>query len=220
MKRMLWVIGVPLAVLILLVLAGWYVLLRPIQQHRAIYERVEDAVESLEDRCPASIAPQKWYCAVGWTKIALGNCLCVREFLKDGQDIEEDFSRFADELERKVQGKVGPETIAWVWDEIERLSKGGKSYSDRFRPMTDGQLKEPDMNWTSIPKPPFTASHGSSIFHRTRSECVTKLRHGDRRWYSTYGSAIQDGKQPCPVCQPHDNGEPATGVQSGEFPRR
>ena len=163
--------------------------------------------------------PRKWYNAIGWTHNALGNCLAVPEFSK-GAEPKTEFSQFADELERRVDGDVGPQTFDWIWDEVVRLSNYGKSYSDRFRPLTGGQLKDPgNFEWAGIPKWPFISS-GSSIFHKTASDCGAKIPRGSRQYYSTYQDAVANGKQPCPVCRPVDSGEPATGQRMGDIPSR
>ena len=45
-----------------------------------------------------------------------------------------ELQRFADELEHRIHGPVDLKTIDWIWDEIERISKYGKKYSDDWRP--------------------------------------------------------------------------------------
>ena len=42
----------------------------------------------------------------------------ISVFLVDEHDGEEQFEQFADELEERVQGRVGVETIDWIWDEM------------------------------------------------------------------------------------------------------
>ena len=94
------------------------------------YQRVSVTVESLAGRCPSGIAQQQWDNYVGWTQNAVGNCLTSPSYIRD----EPRLHRFADELEKKLQGDVDVSTIDWIWDEIEQISTHGESYSEKFRP--------------------------------------------------------------------------------------
>ncbi len=198
--------AIPLLVVGALAFAFWFMVIHPRLQHRRTVERVEDVVKSLEDRCPKGVPPKHWYNAIGWTWNTIGNCLCVREFLVDDRDAEEKFSRFADELEQRAQGAVGPEIIIWFWDEVERLSKNGKWYSDRFRPVKDGRLVDPgNSEWTGIPESstPFVSTAGSRVFHKLECPLVVNLNWRQRSThYSSREAALQCGMQPCPECNP------------------
>jgi hypothetical protein len=101
----------------------------------------------LGDRCPANVPPKQWESALGYTWCAKCNCLEVPDYLIDRQEGEKQFARFAEELERRSEGQVGPETIMWIWDEIERLSTCGKWCAQAFRPTCNGRLKEPSTEW-------------------------------------------------------------------------
>jgi hypothetical protein len=50
--------------------------------------------------------------------------------------------RFEGELKQRLSGLVTLETIDWIWDEIVRLSRNGRSYSDNYRPTRPERLKE------------------------------------------------------------------------------
>jgi hypothetical protein len=175
------------------------------QRHRRTYERIEDVIVSLEDRCPDDVPRTHWYFAVGWTENALGNCLAVSEYLVDTNNSEEQFSQFASELEHRAREKVGPETIEWIWDQIERISTCGKHYSDNWRPVRNGRFKEPDCEWAGMPQSQwsYASTANSRVFHRHGCPSISTLswrqitvRFGDRQ------SAIDSGFSPCPECKP------------------
>ena len=175
-----------------------------LHRHRRTVERIEDVLVSLEDRYPDGVPQKKWDNAVAWTWNAIGNCLAMSEYLTDGKNSEQQFARFADELEQRAQGRVGPETIDWIWDEIERLSKNGKSYSERWRPVHGGRLKESRGDF-DLPRSqyPFVSTVDSLVFHKRECSLVSKLpwRQVDRR-YNSREAAISNGMSPCTECNP------------------
>jgi hypothetical protein len=124
-------------------------------------------------------------------------------FLLDAHDKEERFQHFADELEVRLRSPVDVETIDWIWDEIERLSNNGKRYSDDFRPVRNGQLKEPDgtLGWPGR-KSAFVSSAHSTVFHKAGCASAAKIPWRDRIDYGTREMAIESGKRPCAECRP------------------
>jgi hypothetical protein len=48
---------------------------------------------------------------------------------------------FADELDRRLQGKVEMSTIDWIWDNFEEIGKNGRRYSEQYRPTTPERLR-------------------------------------------------------------------------------
>jgi len=172
------------------------------REHRRAFERIEDVVADLEGRYPDGVPPKHWDNALYWTWNALGNCLAVPDFMIDEKDPEKQFVRFADELEQRAKGRVGPETIDWIWDEIERLSKGGKYYSERWRPVHNGRLDERDGE-KPVESFPFVSTAGSRIFHKRDCPLISKLSWREKnRWYETREAANGSGVSPCPTCNP------------------
>lgn len=109
--------------------------LRPIRDHQRWFYRVRTDLESLTHRRPPDVDRETWGYVVGWTLNAHGNCCSAPTYVDPGRT-----KQFAEELEQRLQGKVGMDTIDWIWDEFMRFSKI-KSY-DRFRPTTPEHLKE------------------------------------------------------------------------------
>ena len=106
--------------------------IKPIHDHQRWFFRVNASIKSLATRRPPGVDQERWTQAVLWTLNANGNCCAVAEFLKTRDRAE--LQRFADELEHRIHGPVDLKTIDWIWDEIERISKYGKKYSDDWRP--------------------------------------------------------------------------------------
>ncbi len=172
------------------------------RQHRHILERIEDALVELENKYPDGVPPKHWDNAMAWTWNAKANCLQVPDFMFDENDSQKQFVRFADELEQRANGQIGPETIDWIWDEIVRLSKIGKTYSDKWRPVHGGKLDEQDGEMP-MSQYPFVALVDSSVFHKRGCPLVSKLlRKQMTSYYKTRADALVGGKSPCTTCNP------------------
>lgn len=170
-------------------------------QHRRVVERIEDVVDELAERYPDGVPPKHWDNAVFWTWNAIGNCLAVPDFFFDEKDAQGQFVRFADELEQKAKGQVGPETIDWIWDEIVRLSRIGQSYSDKWRPVHGGRLDE--VEGDKLHPYSLVSTTGSRLFHKRDCPLVSKLPWREKsRSYSVREAAIESGMSPCPSCNP------------------
>lgn len=130
---------------IALILGGFdAIFLRPFRVHQRWYGRVEADLESLAHRRPPDVSRQEWGYVVGWTLNAHANCCSHPNFVDRSQT-----ERFADEFERKLRGRVGMETIDWVWDEFMRFSRI-KSY-ERYRPTSPDRLKAAaNESWAGI----------------------------------------------------------------------
>lgn len=112
--------------------------LAPWLKFRRASERILHAVDGLAQRRPKDVTRKQWGWVVGWTHNGVCNCLYLPGCLRD----KERYYRFADELEERSRGEIGLSTIDWIWDEFEAISKGGRSYSERFRPTTPEHFRE------------------------------------------------------------------------------
>ena len=139
-RRMMAVVAI-----IALGLAGFdAAFFRPIRVHSRWFKRVRADLESLQHKRPPDVERREWAYVVGWTLNAHGNCCSARDFVDPALT-----EGFADELERRLRGRVGIGTIDWIWDEFMRISRV-KSY-DRFRPTTPEHLKEAaHFTWVGI----------------------------------------------------------------------
>jgi hypothetical protein len=99
--------------------------------HRQMCDQVLADVWSLAKKQPQGITAAEWHHFIRWTNNDVANGLASPTWVS-----RRDLVRFADELHRRVEGKVDINTIDWIWDEIARISKYGQSYSDQFRPTT------------------------------------------------------------------------------------
>ena len=124
-------------------LSLYAVFVRPNVEHKRLVQRFDLCIEQLTQKRPTNVTRQQWSYVIGWTMNARGNCLTVRQWIDDYPR----FRRFVEDLERKVEGNVGIETIDWIWDEIEQNSRPGKSYSNTYRPTTPDRLNSPDVDW-------------------------------------------------------------------------
>lgn len=101
-----------------------------------LYRQLKLDIQSLANRRPAHVPPGEWEFAVGWTLNLHANC-----GLLYGKDTAE-MQNFSNEFSRRLEGPVGLHTIDWIWDEYERLTKRGKSYSEKYRPTTSVDLHQ------------------------------------------------------------------------------
>jgi hypothetical protein len=131
----------------------WYAVLRPMHNHRRAYDRLSDSVQSLVHRRPAGVSRNEWSYVIGWTMNALGNCCSVEEFLNSDEGSHERFITLPDRFEGRLRGEVSLETVDWLWDELEVISKYGKRYSAQWRPTTPEHLAEADHFSTGIVVP-------------------------------------------------------------------
>jgi len=120
----------------------WYVYVRPMQIHSQSYHRISDSVQSLAHRRPADVSRNQWSFIIGWTMNGIGNCCSVNGFLNPDEQSRERFLSLPDRFEERLRGEVGIETVDWLWDELEIISKYGVRYSQQWRPTTPERLAE------------------------------------------------------------------------------
>jgi hypothetical protein len=120
--------------------AFWLLLLEPIHSHDQWFRRVRAHIVALADKRPLEVSPGQWEFAVGWTINLHANCGAAHTWVN-----RVEAGPFAEELERRSQGPVSLATIDWIWDEYVRMTEGGQSYSDKYRPTRspDRELAQP-----------------------------------------------------------------------------
>jgi hypothetical protein len=119
-------------------LAAYCFVLVPYFRFGETRDRIEGSVRELAQHRPDGVSKRQWSYVVGWTGVAVGNVFFVPSSVKD----EQRYYDFADELERRLQGRVEMSTIDWIWDRYEELGEHGRSYSERFRPTVPARLRE------------------------------------------------------------------------------
>ncbi len=128
---------------VLLVVSGaaafWFKFLEPNFTHRKWSDRVDANLESLIDKRPADVPPGQWKFMIHWTRNLHGNWGVLHVWVDPDQKWQ-----FLDELERRLQGPVTVATIDWIWDEYARITKGGRSYGEKYRPTQSPDLKHAD----------------------------------------------------------------------------
>lgn len=122
----------------------WFIVVRPVQRHAQAYHRISNAVQSLVHRRPADVSRKEWSYVIGWTMNAIGNCCSVEQYLNPDEESHERFRTLPDRFEQRLRADVSFETIDWLWDELEIISKYGKRYSESWRPTTPDHLAEAD----------------------------------------------------------------------------
>jgi hypothetical protein len=81
---------------------------------------------------------------VAWTRYAIGRRGSVAEFFNPDQASHDRFLTLPDRFEKRLAGEVGMESIDWLWDELEVISKHGPRYCAHYRPTTPERLAEAD----------------------------------------------------------------------------
>ena len=119
-------------------LAAYRFVLVPYFRFGETRDRIQESVQELAQHRPDGVSKRQWDHVVGWTGVAVCNVFPMPSYVTD----EQQYYNFADELERRLQGKIEMSTIDWIWDRFEELGKNGQSYSERFRPTTLARLRE------------------------------------------------------------------------------
>lgn len=109
-------------------LALWWFGIEPIRQNRRGYDRVRADLVALAAKRPPEVSGGEWGHLVCRTLQMHGNCWWPPNVGRDWM------GPFAAELERRLAGPVGVDTIDWIWDEYAGHTRNGRSYSDEFRP--------------------------------------------------------------------------------------
>lgn len=82
--------------------------------------KICSAVDSLAAHCPSAVDQDEWNHALSLTRARVLKSSALPSEIRD----LDDFVLFAGELDdRTASGKIDPETIQWIWDEVEKLSK-------------------------------------------------------------------------------------------------
>jgi hypothetical protein len=77
----------------------------------------------------------EWGIAAGWTEMVTSNCL-IKDYVK-----LDDIRRFHRELEEKTKGNVDMTTLFWIWDQVAIISKIGKDYTEKWKPVMIGDIQ-------------------------------------------------------------------------------
>ena len=136
MNRGGWIVLAAVLVLAAGALTFWFFVVAPMQDHREWQRRARADLESLFTKRPAEVPPGEWEYLVGWTCNLHGNCGTHYSWVA-----RDEMWPFLNELERRLKGPLSVATIDWIWDEYARITKGGRSYGDKYRPTQDPDLE-------------------------------------------------------------------------------
>ena len=135
MARRVWISG---AVLVAVACgAFWLLVFVPERRQIEFCTATRAEFNTLAKKRPTNITRKQWHHIVAWTLNAHANCISATRRIDP-----EERDQFLAELRRRLQGPVELADIDWIWDEIVRLTPGGRSYSDRWRPTTPERLCE------------------------------------------------------------------------------
>ena len=109
----------------------------PYFRFRETNSRIQASVRELAKHRPEGVSKRQWSSVVGWTSTAVYSVFFMPSSINDDQR----YFDFADELDRRLQGKVEMSTIDWIWDNFEEIGKHGRSYSEQYRPTTPERLR-------------------------------------------------------------------------------
>ena len=125
-------IVIPLLIGAGVIIAFWVLVLEPIQARQQWSNRITAALWTLPAKRPSDVPPGQWEFMVGWTMNLHSNWTWV--------DPNEMWP-FLEEFERRLERPLSAATIDWLWDEYARITNGGKTYSDRYRPTRSPDLE-------------------------------------------------------------------------------
>src|SRR5262245_41145382 len=108
----------------------------PGRRHTQTFRRLEAAIDFLRHRAPADIPAQVWEPASMWTGNACLDVCSAPESIR-----LDEFQRFTAEVESKVQGDVGLDTLDWMWDRLERTGSRGRRYVERHRILYEQEVR-------------------------------------------------------------------------------
>jgi hypothetical protein len=91
-------------------------------------ERIRSKIASLRERRPADVDAKQWDECVGWAVTAHCN-ICFSE----GHTSFQEMRRFEADLDEKLKGDVGPDTLKWTLDRLAATGPTGERYIVRFR---------------------------------------------------------------------------------------
>ena len=143
-------VGIHAAVFLVGCVCIWYGFVRPMQNHRRAYDRISDSVQSLAHRRPAAVSKKQWSFIIGWTMNGIGNCCSVDAYLNPDEQSHKRFLSLPDRIDERLREVVSMETIDWLWDELEAISKYGPRYADNWRPTSPDRLRDADSTDTGV----------------------------------------------------------------------
>lgn len=88
-----------------------------------VYHRINEKVISLFDRRPPEVSPESWEKAVAWAGIAAGNILFSETYTS-----YEAMCKFETQLDEKLKGEIGIETMHWIGKRLEETGPSGDRY--------------------------------------------------------------------------------------------
>ena len=118
----------------------YYLLLHPFVEHRRWYRDVEYRIVCLAERRPDDVDPKQWAACLHWTWNLHGNYGDISYF-----DARARYP-FLAEFDRRLVGKVDLSTVDWIWDQYVLHTRGGRRYSNNYRPTTAERLKEASLD--------------------------------------------------------------------------
>ena len=108
----------------------------PISRYGHSSERIRKKIRSLSDCKPANINAEHWDECVTWAVTAHSN-ICFSE----GHTSYKEMRRFETELDEKVKGGVGPDTMRWIFDRLAATGPTGERYINNYRTELTGALR-------------------------------------------------------------------------------
>ena len=136
--RLRWMIGAASVVGLLGI--AYYLALYPFVVHQRWRRAIEYRILSLAERKPDNLDSKQWAACVHWTWNLHANYGPVSYFDARSRDT------FLAEFDQRLKRQVDLSTIDWIWDQYALHTRGGRSYSDQYRPTTAEGLKEASLD--------------------------------------------------------------------------
>jgi hypothetical protein len=123
-----------------LVALTYYLVFYPFAVHHRWYRAFEYRILSLAERRPNDVDSKQWAACLHWTWNLHANCGAATYFDPRARDL------LLEEFDRRLQKEVSLSTIDWIWDQYVLHSRGGRRYSDHYRPTTAERLNEASLD--------------------------------------------------------------------------
>ncbi len=104
--------------------------------HSRWYREIDYRILRLAEKRPENVSPDRWAFCIHWTWQLHGNYGAYETFDRAER------SRFLEEFDRRLNGRVDLGTIDWIWDQYVEHSTGGRRYSRNYRPTDPERLCE------------------------------------------------------------------------------
>jgi hypothetical protein len=119
------------------------------RRHAEWYQGVEARILRLAEERPEGIDPDEWAFCTFWTWQLHTNWGPYESFHPAARD------RFLAEFDRRLDGPVDFSTVDWIRDQYVEHSRGGRHYSEDFRPtdpdrlrrLAEGRYGQMDRRW-------------------------------------------------------------------------